>query len=212
MGWYGVNKIDAVMRRFPDHAYNSEKSPVLYKVIESILHEFNIVVDSIDRLYNALDINTVSPDDIHNRFGALLNINKNQHETDEQYRDRLRTSVIALSGGTAQAIKYAIACGLGINNDDEAMDRMIHVYDAWKYNGDAEVYKEYGYVVCTIDLGNNTYSRDIEHAVIEATNNVKASGIIIQFVYNNFRTEYYIELNDMTYANLSTLIYNQVGE
>ena len=47
---------------------------------------------------------------------------------------------------------------------------------------------------------------------LEKGNSVKAAGIAIQFVYHNFRIVYYIELDDITYANLGTLKYSQVGE
>ena len=117
----------------------------------------------------------------------------------------------ALSGGTAAAIKYAIACGLGINDDNEAMDK-ITIHDAWEYDGDADVIKENGYIVCSVDLNNGSYSTDMEQAVKDATDNVKAAGVIMQFVYYNFRIMYYVELDNITYASLSTLTYSQVGE
>jgi hypothetical protein len=200
------------MRRFPQHAYNPE-DPLssLRKLIESILVELNISTSNIDRIYDGVGINTAQPDDIYSRFGALLNITKNNGETDEQYRERLKVSVIALSGGTADAIKYAIACGLGINNDNEAMNR-IQIYDAWDYDGEADINKDYGYIVCTIDLNNGIYSSEFQDIVASSADNVKAAGTIIQFIYYNYRVIYYIELDDITYASLNTLEYNKVGE
>jgi hypothetical protein len=168
-------------------------------------------MSNIDRIDKILSINTAYTDDLYNRFGALLNIKQNPNETVEQYRDRLKVSITSLSGGTATAIKYAVACGLGINNDQSAMDR-IHIYDAWKYEGTAEVEKDYGYVVCEIDLNQGSYSIDMEQIVTESANNVKAAGIIIQFVYYNFRIVYYAELDNVTYSNLNTITYSQVGE
>lgn len=207
-----MDKIQAVMNRFPQNAYDQDnQKSVLYAVVKAIIDEFNITMDNIDRINKMLDINNILPDDIYNRFGALLNINRNPNETDEQYRSRLKTSMTALSGGTAAAIKYAIACGLGINGDNEAMDK-ITIYDAWEYDGEADVIKENGYVVCSVDLNNGTYSTEIEQAVKNATNNVKAAGVIMQFVYYNFRIMYYTELDNITYTSLSTLTYSQVGE
>lgn len=213
MGWLGMDKIDAVIRRFPRYAYTQQDNSdtKLYKLIQAIIDEFNIAVNNIDRIHNMLGIDTISSDDIYVRFGALLGIKQNSNETDEQYRSRLKTSITALSGGTAEAIKYAIACGLGINNDNAAMDN-IHVYDAWEYPGGADVNKSHGYIVCSIDLNAGKYSVDMEQIVKESAENVKAAGTIIQFVYYNFRIEYYIGLDDITYASLSTLTYNQVGE
>lgn len=207
-----MDKIQAVMNRFPQNAYDPDnQKSVLYAIIKAIIDEFNITMGNIDRINKMLDINNIEPEDMYNRFGALLNINRNPDETDEQYRSRLKTSMTALSGGTASAIKYAIACGLGINGDNEAMDK-ITIYDAWEYNGDADVIKENGYVVCSIDLNSGTYSTEIDQAVRNATDNVKAAGVIIQFVYYNFRIMYYAELDNITYASLSTLTYSQVGE
>lgn len=207
-----MDKIDAVMRRFPKYAYNPEDTnSALYKLIDAIVRELNIVASNINRLNNNISIDTVSPDDLYSRFGSLLNIPKNDGETDEQYRHRLKVSITALSGGTADAIKYAIACGLGINNDQTEMDK-IHVYDAWDYDGTESVNKDNGYVVCTIDLNNNKYSAEIEDIVASSANNVKASGVIIQFIYYNYRVVYYSELDNITYVSLNTLEYNKVGE
>lgn len=207
-----MDKLEAVMRRFPNYAYNPEDNNTnLYKLISSIVNEFNITMANIDRIDKALNIDTVFPDDIYNRFGSLLNIKQNPGETDEQYRNRLKVSVTSLSGGTAEAIRYAVASGLGINNDPIAMEK-IRVYDAWKYDGDEPVIKEYGYIVCTVDLNNGLFSTDIENIVKMSVNNVKAAGVSTQFIYYNFRIIYYIELDNITYTSLNTLNYNQVGE
>lgn len=207
-----MDKLESVLRRFPQYAYDTDnKSSALYKLIKSIIDEFNITMSSIDRIDKMLGIDEVLPDDIYNRFGSLLNIKQYPNETDEQYRNRLKVSVTALSGGTAEAIKYSIACGLGTNNDPSAMDR-IHVYDAWKYTGNANVNKNYGYVVCEIDLNHGQYSVEMENIVAESANNVKATGVVIQFIYYNYRIVYYSELDNITYATLGTSTYSQVGE
>lgn len=208
-----MDKIDAVLNRFPQYAYDPDnKSSALHKLIKSIIDEFNFTMSNIDKIDKMIGIDTVLPDDIYDRFGALLNIRKNKNETDEQYRSRLKTSITSLSGGTAEAIKYAIASGLGVNNDTSAMDR-IQVYDAWKYDGSEEqIIREYGYIVCSIDLNQGSYSAETQTIVEKSANNVKAAGVSIQFLYHNFRIIYYIELDDIVYANLDTIIYSQVGE
>ena len=227
-----MDKIDAVLRRFPQHVYNLDNpggelsvlgtgklglmklgygETALSKLLKSIVDEFNIASSNIDRVDRMLGIDTILPDDVYNRFGAIFGITQNKGETDEQYRTRLKTSITMLSGGTAEAVKYAIACGLGINNDPSAMDN-IHIYDAWNYTGSANVNKDYGYVVCEIDLNQGQYSVDMEKIVAESANNVKAAGVIIQFIYYNYRIVYYAELDDMTYASLDTSTYSQVGE
>ena len=192
-----MDKIDAILSRFPQYTYDPDnKSSALYKLIKSIVDEFNITMGNIDRIDKMINIDTTLPDDIYNRFGALLNIKQNKDETDEQYRNRLKVSVTSLSGGTAEAIKYAIASGLGINNDMNAMDR-IRIYDAWDYDGTEPVTKDYGYIGCLIDLDQGDYSVDIERTVAESANSVKAAGVIIQFIYYNFRIVYYSELDNM---------------
>lgn len=207
-----MDKIEAVLKRFPQYAYDPDnKSSALYKLIKSIVDEFNITISNIDRINKMIDIDTVLPDDIYNRFGALLNIKQNRNETDEQYRSRLKVSVTSLSGGTAEAIRYAIASSLGINNDANAMNR-IHIYDAWKYHGTEPVIKDHGYVICSIDLNQGNYSTDIERLVAESANSVKSAGVIIQFIYYNFRIMYYSELDDITYVSLDTMTYDKVGE
>lgn len=207
-----MDKLEAILKRFPQNTYDANNSTLaLYKLIKAIVDEFIITEDNIDRVDKMIGINTALPDDIYNRFGALLNIKQNPGETDEQYKNRLKTSVVALSGGTADAIKYAIACGLGTNNDPAAMDR-IRIYDAWKYPGTDNINRDYGYVVCEIDLNQDKYSKEIEDIVAESANNVKASGVVIQFIYHNYRIVYYAELDDITYTSLSTSTYSQVGE
>lgn len=120
-----MDKIDLVMQRFHRHTYDpDDKSSSLYKLIKSIVDEFNITMSNIDRIDKMIGINSTLPDDLYNRFGALLNIRQNKNESDEQYRSRLKLSIVSLSGGTAEAIKYAIASGLGINNDTNAMDKI----------------------------------------------------------------------------------------
>ena len=111
----------------------------------------------------------------------------------------------------SRAIKYAIASGLNITNNQEAIDK-IQIYDAWKYTGEADVTKNYGYIVCDIDLDQGTFSTDMEDIVTEAVENVKAAGVSVQFIYHNFRIIYYIDLSDITYSSLSTMTYNKVGE
>lgn len=207
-----MDKSDIIYNRFPQNAYNPDnKQSSLYKLIRAIASELNATFADVDRINNMISVDTTLPDDLYNRWGALLGIKRNENEADEQYRNRLKTSVTALSGGTTDAIKYAVACGLGINNDPIAMDR-IHVYDAWEYTGAAEVLKDYGYIVCEVDLNQELYSTDVEDIVLESANNVKAAGVVIQFVYYNFRILYYTELDEVSYASLSTLTYSQVGE
>lgn len=209
-----MDKINAVLNRFPQNAYDGENiniKSVLYNVIKAIVDELNITMNNIDRVDKMINIDSVLPDDIYNRFGALLNIKQNPNETDEEYRNRLKVSITSLSGGTIEAIKYAIANGLGITGDQEAMDR-IQIYDAWKYPGDADVVKEYGYIVCEVDLNHNEFSESTENIIIKSINEVKASGVSVQFIYRNFRIVYYTELEDITYGSLSTIVYNKVGE
>lgn len=207
-----MDKIEAILRRFPQHAYDPDnKSSALYKLVRSIVDEFNITMGNIDRISKMISIDTALPDDIYNRFGALLNIKQNKNETDAQYRSRLKTSVVSLSGGTAEAIRYAVASGLGINDDANAMER-IRIYDAWDYDKSDNINKDHGYVVCEIDLNQRQYSEEMEKTIIESANSVKAAGVIIQFIYNNYRITYYSEFDNVTYASLSTTVYSQVGE
>ena len=58
----------------------------------------------------------------------------------------------------------------------------------------------------------NDLLTEIEDIVASSANNVKASGVIIQFIYYNYRVVYYGELDNITYVSLNTLEYNKVGE
>lgn len=70
-----MDKIDAVMNRFPQYSYDPEnRESILYKLIKSIIDEFNITMGNIDRINKMIGIDSISPDDVYNRFGALLNI------------------------------------------------------------------------------------------------------------------------------------------
>ena len=154
-----MDKLESILRRFPQNAYDVTESTALYKLIESIIYEFNVIMDNINRVDNMLGIDTILTDDLYNRFGSLLNIKRNSKETDEQYRNRLKTSVTALSGGTKEAIRYAIACSLGINDDPSVTDR-IKVYDAWEYEGDSgeiNINKDY-LTQCQIDTTKQKFS------------------------------------------------------
>ena len=207
-----MNKLDTILKRFPQHTYNKDDiNSALGKLVSAFAEEFNITMSNIDRVDKMLGIDTVLPEDIYDRFGVLLNISKSPAETGEQYRNRLKVSIAALSGGTKEAIKYAVASGLSIIDDQYALDR-INVYDAWEYTGEATISGDYGYVVCEVDLNNNTYSTDIEEVIADSANRVKATGVAIQFIYRNFRVVYYVELDSISYGSLSTMIYGQVGE
>lgn len=207
-----MDKIEAVMSRFPQFAYDPDnKESSLRKLIKAIVDEFNITIANIDRIDKMIGVDTILPEDTYNRFGSLLNIKKISGETDEQYKNRLKVSITALSGGTAESIKYSVASALGILDDPMALDR-IHVYDAWEYDGSAVVETDYGYAVCEIDLNNDVYSTDMEKIVFDSAKEVKAAGVVIQFVYYNFRVTYYFELDSITYSSLSTMTYGQVGE
>ena len=208
-----MDKISAVLNRFPQHAYDGENistTSVLYNVIKSIIDEFNITMNNIDRINKMIGIDNTLPEDIYNRFGALLNIKQNPGETDEQYRSRLKVSVTALSGGTAEAIKYAIASVIGIATNEDAINEYIKVYDAWKYpyEFDPGVITDtsYGNIICTIDLQANEGAMMMYNRVMDTINTTKASGIYpyLLFIYNSSESATLEYVEEDSINNIST--------
>lgn len=183
------------------------------KIVTAISNELNIINTNVIRINNMDNIDTTEGRDLYARWGALLNIPRAVNESDDSYRSRLKLSVVALSGGTNEAIRYSIAVGLGINEDPIAMNRMIKIYDAWEYpDQNASIDRGYGNAVCDIDLNHGSYSEefnDIIHASIES---VKASGINVQLIFSNYRLYIYAELNNVVYSALGGIEYNKLGE
>lgn len=195
-----IQTIEKMQSSFP-HIYNVyDKKTILYALLSVFGEKYGVRTDIIDRLYAMIGIDSTYNEDLEHRWGSLLNIYKQSGESYDEYRSRLKIVYSSLSGGTAEAIKYAIASATGINAN---IDSYIHVYDAWEYPyeidasllGIDEIVDEtslYGSIVCTIDLAG--IDNIVDHTKIaNAINQTKASGInpCLLFLYN---IEEYISL------------------
>jgi len=204
-------KSSTILARFPE-LYDISQTSTLYKLIDAISAEFDIQSSQIDALNAMIGINTTLGGDLDSRWGSLLSVPRNTGEGDEEYRSRLKNSVTSLSGGTAYSIKYAIAVGLGINNDQAAMDKMITIYDAWNYPGEISgIDKTYCNIICEIDLDYTEYTPAMESIVMSRAHDSKASGTVVHFTVKNYAIILYIKLDDLMYNYLDAITYDKLG-
>lgn len=176
--------VDRILDRLPSY-YNKESKSGIRTIIESVVPELVRIYSNIDTNKALLGINTTKGDDLYNRWGSLLHLERNIGESDESYRARLKLSVKMLSGGTKDAITYAVAVGLNINEDSNKMARMINVFDAWEYDGTLPINKEFGNAVCIINISNDDSVNITQDVIIrKSIESVKASGINFYLFYS----------------------------
>ena len=206
------------------------KLPVFYKKYElkdddthksimyALLNAFcNSVVDSyntIERLDDAIGIDTTHDEDLYARWGTLLGINKSDKESYNLYRSKLKLAIPSLIGGTKDTIIYAIATVIGIEKDKELQSDFIDVVDGWEYNGEAEIpdeYKEYGNFVCTIDMSVGEGAVDVEQQMIDSINKVKASGTNFYVIYKAFKILRYYGMDRFRYDSFDETYYDYLG-
>lgn len=177
---------------FP-HIYDVyNENTILYALLYVYGIKYGKRTNIIDRLYAMIGIDSTYDEDLEWRWGTLLGVPKQTNESYLEYRNRLKVVYPSLSGGTANAIKHAIASAAGIESD---IDQYVSVYDAWEYPYDIdmsllgidEVVDEtslYGSIICTLDL---SMADAVDHInVVNAINHTKASGInpYLIFLYN----------------------------
>lgn len=201
---------DNIINGLP-HFYNTVIGSKLRAVIDAIAEEMAISSGHIERNNNMIGINNTNGEDLYTRWGSLFKLPRQPGESDDAYRTRLKLSIISLAGGTSYAIQYSIAAGLGISNDSNAMNDRIKVYDAWECPVTIDgTQTGFGNTICIIDLDYQTYDSNYETMILNAINNVKASGVNVQFAFTNYSIIFYSEL-DMTYSSLSNIKYYKLG-
>ena len=204
------NKLGLILDRLPQF-YNKNDSSILYHIISSIVTELNSVQSTMDEINDMIGVDTTYGSDLQSRWGSLLSIKRTSGESDESYRSRLKLSIVTLTGGTKESIKYSIAVGMGINNNPIEMDKRIKVYDGWDYSETIEGCDTYGNIICVVDLNNQIYSDEMEIIVQRSADDVKASGTKVTIIFINYRVHSYSELDDITYTNLNSMKYGSVG-
>ena len=203
--------IDRMQASFP-HRYDVyNKNTILYTLLSVFGERHGVRTDIIDRLYAMIGIDSTYDEDLEHRWGSLLGIYRQNNESFNDYRNRLLIVYSSLAGGTAEAIKYAIASVIGITGDVDTIDEYIKVYDAWEYPYDIDTDiihdTSYGNIICTIDLQANEGATAMSTKVMDAIRATKASGIYpyLMFIYNASESvilEYQEEdiINDISYG------------
>ena len=112
----GDNGILSRMQGNFPHIYDvyNDKT-ILYAILSIYASKYNMTRDIIDRIYGMIGIETTYDEDLEHRWGSMLGIYKEIGESYDDYRARLMIVYASFSGGTAEAIKYAV--GLAREND-----------------------------------------------------------------------------------------------
>lgn len=167
--------------RFPHSIYNVyDKNTLIYALLSVYADKMDASTNIIDRLYAMIGIDSTYDEDLEHRWGSLLGVYKSDNESYRDYRSRLMIVYSSLAGGTTEAIKYAIASVVGISDNQELIDKYIHVYDAWKYDGSIDTSSldtSYGHIICTVDITIDESISRLHDEVMQSINMVKASGI-----------------------------------
>ena len=204
--------LENMQSSFP-HIYNVyDHNTILYALLSVYASKFGAKEDIINRVYAMMGIDSTYDEDLEHRWGSLLGIYKNNGESYKDYRARLMIVYTSLTGGTEEAIKYAVASTIGISSDQDMINEYIHIYDAWTYY-DSDIkpnptdpkfdlitnsainktnngfvlnkpydIHKYGAFVCTIDLTVDEGIATYYDKVINAINQTKASGIAAYLV------------------------------
>ena len=203
----GDNGILSRMQGNFPHIYDvyNDKT-ILYAILSIYASKYNMTRDIIDRIYGMIGIETTYDEDLEHRWGSMLGIYKEIGESYDDYRARLMIVYASFSGGTAEAIKYAVAVTVGISTEKSVIDKYINIIDAWEYdheliphdtdpkydaitnntncltntgfilNKPYDAHKD-GAFVCTIDLSINESIHYYKDKIMTAINKTKASGI-----------------------------------
>ena len=201
-----MNTLEKMQSRFP-HIYDSvyDDKSVLYTLLSVYASRYDDRNSMINRLKAMTDISATYDEDLEHRWGAFLNVSREPNESYDDYRARLMITYSSLSGGTAEAIKYAVASVLGITSDRNMIDEYIHVYDGWEYDGDVDDDNahEYGSFVVVIELSDTYGDRVNNNKILNAINRSKAAGTApyLAFTYREISEIARLQCTDTVYDN-----------
>lgn len=184
-----------IINRIPNF-YTREDRSVLLSIIDSISYELEVLYNNVDIISDIISIDKVRDDDLYSRFGALLNIYKYEYETNEMYRNRIKSTVMSgRYGGIVESIKNSVASYVGLYNSND-IDKYIYVCGAWEYDGRfgniSDIDTSPGNLVCAIDpdilVCKDWVTTD---GLVNIINSVKAGGINVYttYVYNTLYDE-----------------------
>lgn len=207
-----MNKLEAILDRLPGY-YNKHEQSQVYNLLKAFSDEYEIAYSNfISRADNAIGIETTNGDDLDWRWGALLNVIRQNNESDDTYRGRLSSVLNSLQGGTASSIKYAVAVFLGLADNPTKADRCIQIYDGWKYpNADIEM-QQYGHLICVFKLDSedrDIYYPGIEDDIKRQIDIAKAAGVATHVIVELVRYEV---LSKYTHQQLSAYTHQQIRE
>lgn len=204
--------IDRIRDRLPQF-YNLDPNSNVMKILGAFVEEIDRADANNIRIASMTSISKTYGEDLYDRWGLLFGIKRQPGESDNSYRARLKLMVTSLSGGTIDSVRYSIAVGLGINNDTNAIDKLLKIYDGWEYAEPLvdETLRSPGNIICVVDLENQVFSAEKEQIVRDAINNVKAAGVNAFVTFNNYRIVFYAQLEDVNYSTLSNIAYNKIG-
>ena len=198
-----ATELESVLSKLPGYIDTSSDS-TFYNVIKAFVDELMLLQGSIDELHAMIGVDTTYGEDLDARWGALLNLQRNNGETDDEYRYRLQLATTSMIGGTKNALKYCVAVGIGFMGNNV---NRINVYDAWDYPGDYN-HKEPGYVIITVDLNHAHFTTEMEEMIKRSIANAKAAGVAVNTIYYNYGTDgYYYDMTSMEYGSLHNMEY-----
>lgn len=178
-----MDRTSTILNRFP--SFWNKDSGIVRAIVDAMASELSRADDQINVVDQMIGINGTFGNDLDKRWGALLNIPRHLGEDDVKYRNRLGTSISNLSGGTADALKYATSVVLGTDGV-EMINDPISIIDAWLYtgNGVSESDKAYGHVVCYIDVDAAPYLDETRvNDLYSVLKSAKASGTMVHLVW-----------------------------
>lgn len=207
-----MTKVELMQGKLPAFykKYAGDNS-VLYAVINAMADANMDSSNILDRLYDAVGIDTTDDADLERRWGSLLSLYRN-NDSFVSYRNKLKLAVPSLIGGTKESIKYAIASIIGVEKDSKVISDYIRVYDAWEYAGDIQnVDRGYGNFICIIDMNVGGGAIDVEPEILNAINSVKAAGTNCTVYYIQYNINMYYLMDRFNYHTLDAIEYDKLG-
>lgn len=205
-----MDRLEYIINRLPSF-YNTDNGSIIRAIINSISDELDIVDNQHNVIQSLIGINTTYNNELDSRWGKMLGISRNNNESDGSYRDRLKSSIIRLRGGTRDALQYAVAIILGIDDSASNINNQIKIYDAWTYtNYGIYTSTSYGIAVIEINIGNNSIV-GLRNKLENIVSSVKACGVRIDLILNNYTIITYNDISEISYIDLFTSNYNNLG-
>lgn len=208
-----ITTLESIQDKLPDwYKKFSTDNSVIYAIIYATSLEIANNIVLVDRVNNAIGLNTTDDDDLYTRWGSMLGINKELSMEPSVYRDALKLYLLSKVGGTAESIKYAAAIAIGIDDSEKLLLDYIKVYDAWDYTGDAELQSTaHGNFVCEIDMTIGSSAIGVEQKVLNAISTVKASGTNFEVIYKDAKIITYEDLNRFNFISLDLTTFENLG-